>query len=103
MVKEYHLSQKCLLLCTCAERTLTDVCKKIRDGSVTLSELILIKKKKNYVLKLISGSIKEKDVTRLEEALEMRLREHERFCEENKHLVQLCDHVTIKIKGYTTV
>ncbi len=97
MVKEYNLSEKCLLLCTCAESTLSDVCDRISDGSVTPSELSLIEKKKNHVLKLISAAIKNKDVT---EALEMRLREHKRFRVEKEHLVLLCDHVTIKIKGY---
>ncbi len=68
MVKEYHLSEKCLLLCTCAESTLTDVCDRISDGSVTSSELSLIEKKKNHVLKLI-GAVKDEDVAkRLETA-----------------------------------
>ncbi len=100
MVKEYHLSEKCLLLCTCAESTLSHVCDKISDGSVTPSELSLIEKKKNHVLKLIGAATKDKDeAKRLEEALEIRLREYIRFCEEKEHLVLLCDHVTIKIQG----
>ncbi len=67
MVKEYHLSEKCLLLCACAETTLTDVCDRINDGSVTSSELSLIEKKKNHVLKLI-GAVKDKDVAKSLEA-----------------------------------
>ncbi len=97
MVKQYHLSDECSLLCTCAESTLTDVCDKISDGSVTPSELSQIVKRKNHVLKLIDAGIKNKDVVN---QLEIRLREHKRFCEEKEHLVQLCDRVTIKIKGY---
>ncbi len=100
MVKEYHLSDKCLLLCTCAESTLTDVCDRISDGSVTPRELSLIEKKKNHVLKLIDAAIENKGAAKcLEEALEIRLREHKIFCEEKECLVLLCDHVTIKIKG----
>ncbi len=100
MVKEYHLSEKCLLLCTCAESTLSDVCDRISDGSVTPRELSLIEEKKNHVLKLIVTIIKNKDVAKhLEEALEIRLREHKRFCEEKEHLVQLCNRVPIKIQG----
>ena len=100
MVKEYHLSEKCLLLCTCAESTLSDVCDRISEGSVTSNELSLIEKKKNHVLKLIGAATKDKDVAKhLEEALEIRLREHKRFCEEKERLVLLCDRVPIKIQG----
>ncbi len=100
MVKEYDISDKCLLLCACAESTLSDVCDRISDGNVTPSELSLIEKKKNHALKLIGAATKDKDVAKhLEEALEMRLREHKRFCEEKEHLVQLCNHVPIKIQG----
>ncbi len=99
MVKECHLSEKCLLLCTCAESTLTDVCDRISDGSVKSSELSLIEKKKNHVLKLI-GAVKDEDVAKhLEEALEIRLREHKRFCEEKERLFQLCNCVPPKIQG----
>ena len=101
MAKECHLSEKCLLLCTCAESTLTDVCDRISNGSVTPRELSLIDKKKNHVLKLIVAAASEnKDVAkRLEEALEIRLREYKRFCEEREHLVLLCDRIPIKIQG----
>ncbi len=98
MVKECHLSEKCLVLCTCAESTLTDVCDRISDGSVTPSELSQIEKKKNHIVKLIGTAIQDKDV--VEATLEIRLREHKNFREEKEHLVQLCHHVTIKIKGY---
>ncbi len=59
MVKEYHISEKCLRLCACAESTLSDVCDRISDGSVTPRELSLIEKKKNHVLKLIGAAIKD--------------------------------------------
>ncbi len=68
MVKEYHLSDKCLLLCTCAESTLTDVYNRISNGSVKSIELSLIKKKKNHVLKLICAAIKDEDVAKRLEA-----------------------------------
>ncbi len=63
-----HLSEKCLLLCTCAESTLSDVCDRISDASVTLRELSLIEKKKNHVLKLIGAAIKDEDVAKHLEA-----------------------------------
>ncbi len=95
-----HLTEKCLLLCACAESSLADVCDRISDGSVTPRELSLIEKKKNHVLKLIGAAIKNKDVAKhLREALAIRLREHKRFCEEKEHLVQLCNRVPIKIQG----
>ena len=97
MVKEYHISEKCLLLCACAESTLSDVCKKISDGNITPSVLSLVKKKKNHVMKLINVAIEDRNV--LEEALAIRLREHKIFCEEKERMVLLCDRVTIKIKG----
>ncbi len=100
MVKEYHILDECLLLCTCAESTLSDMCDRISEGSVTSNELSLIEKKKNHVLKLIGAATKDKDVAKhLEEALEIRLREHKRFCEEKERLVQLCNRVPIKIQG----
>ncbi len=100
MVKEYHIFNEFLVLCTCAESTLTDVCDRISDGSVTPSELSLIEKKKNNVLKLIGAATKDKDVAKhLEEELEIRLREHKKFCEEKGRLVLLCNSVTIKIQG----
>ncbi len=76
------------------------MCDRISEGSVTPSELSLIEKKKNHVLKLIGAAIKDKDVAKhLEEALEIRLREHKIFCEEKERLVLLCDRVPIKIQG----
>ncbi len=100
MVKEYHLSEKCLVLCTCAESTLMAVCGRISDGSVTPGELSLVKKKKNHVLKLIDAAIEDKDVSkRLEEALETRLKENKGFCEEKERLVQLFNCVSINIQG----
>ena len=100
MVMECHLSDKCSLLCTCAESTLADVCDRISDGSVTLTELSLIEKEKNHVLKLIGATIKDEDIAKhLEEALKIRLREHKRFCEEKERLFQLCNRVPPKIQG----
>ncbi len=94
MVKECHLFNESLLR---AESALTDVCKRISDGNITPSELSLIEKKKKHILKLIGAAIMDKDVAkRLEEALELRLREHKRFCEEKEHL---CNRVPIKIQG----
>ncbi len=98
MVKECHLSDKCLLLCACAESTLTDVCDRISDGNITQRELSLIEKKKNHVLKLTDAAFENKDA-RLEAALNIRLREHKRFCEEKERLVLLCDRIPIKIQG----
>ncbi len=101
MVEECHLFDECcLLLCTCAESTLTVVCDRIGDGNITPSELSLIEKEKNHVLKLIGAATENKDGAKhLEEALEIRLREHKRFREEKEHLFQLCNRVPIKIQG----
>ncbi len=96
MVKEYHIFDEFLVLCICAESTLTDVCDRIRDGNIVPSELSLIEKKKNHVLKLIDAAITDKDVAN---KLEIRLREHKIFCEEKERLVQLCNRVPIKIQG----
>ena len=99
MVKEYFLSEKCIVLCTCAESTLTSVCDKIGDGSVTPSELFLMEKKKNHILKLISSMTKGKDIEKnLEKSLSIRFEEHKKFCEQKERLDLLCNRV-IKVKG----
>ena len=96
----YGLSEQCTLLSACAESTIDGVCTRIRTGEMTLEEILLLKKKESHVEVLLSENEAEKaDGEQLKQLLHQRFDELEEFRERVVLLGQVCQSVTVPVKG----
>ena len=96
----YGLSEQCTFLCACAESTLDGVCTRIRTGEATLEEISLLKKKKTHVEVLFTeNKVKKADREQLKQLLHQRFDELEEFWERVVLLGQVCQSVTVPVKG----
>ena len=96
----YGLSEHCAFLCVCAESTLNDICTRIRNGELTVEEISLLKKKKNHVEVLLAeNEAKKADGEQLKKLLHQRFDELEEFQERVVLLGQVCQSVTVTLKG----
>ena len=96
----YDLSEQCTFLCVCAESTLDGVCTRIKNGEVTLEEISLLKKKKTHdEVLLTENEAKKADGEQLKKLLHQRFDELEEYRERVVLLGQVCQSVTVHVKG----
>ena len=91
------ISSKCIELFIKAKTMLDSVCDSIKNGNITLQELLIMKDEKDNVYKLLVAN--KEEVKCVKDALEQRFRECSAFHKRIEHLGQLCQNVNVPITG----
>lgn len=89
---DLFISGKCVL---------DDVCTRLNAGTVTLSELSLMKDNMDHVSKLIAANFlkDEKEEKFVHKSLQQRLDEYIQFLNRKKRLALLCQHIDVPVEG----
>lgn len=99
MVTGLESFEKCLILCTSAASVLENVCTLIKTGDIKLSELSLMKERKEHLKKLLVEAVPSDNFRALEQCLEQRFCEQRNFSERLTYLKQLCQSINIEVQG----
>ncbi len=96
---KFQLSEKFITSCTCAKSALEEMCNLIETGAVTLIQLSILKEKEDRVNELLKAAITGTKMKVIQQKLKLRFHEQALFDKWLNRLKQVCQYLSIPIKG----